>query len=322
MGARRFISGGVIALTISGALHAGAQENSIKSIVSNQLDPLAMSEIAPGVFFHQGAIALMTRRNEGAIANVGFIVGNDAVAVIDTGGSVWEGERLLAAIRLRSTKPIRYVINTHAHPDHVFGNAAFTNEGATFVGHKTLPRAMAARGPFYLEAFRKIMGDEVLAGVKIIPPTVIVENELRLDLGGRVLVAKAWRAAHTDNDLSVFDETSGTLFAGDLLFAEHVPVLDGSLRGWLAVMDDFPRIPATKIVPGHGPLLDHKSPALADQRRYLDRIASDVRGFIERGVPIGVAAERAGQSERDYWKLFEDYNARNATAAYAQLEWE
>jgi quinoprotein relay system zinc metallohydrolase 2 len=322
MGARKFISGGVTAIVIIGASQAAAQENSIKSIISNQLDPLAMSEIAPGIFFHQGEIALMTRRNEGDIANVAFIVGPDAVAVIDTGGSVREGERLLAAIRLRSAKPIRYVINTHAHPDHVFGNAAFASEGVTFVGHKTLPQAMAARGSFYLEAFRKIMGDDVLAGVKIIPPTLLVENELRLDLGGRVLVAKAWRAAHTDNDLSVFDETSGTLFAGDLLFAEHVPVLDGSLRGWLAVMDDFPRIPATKIVPGHGPLLDPKSPALPDQRRYLDRIASDVRGFIERGVPIGVAAERAGQSEKDYWKLFEDYNARNATAAYAQLEWE
>src|SRR6201995_4067254 len=182
MGARKFISGGVIALMISGALHAEAQENSIKLIVSNQLVPLAMNEIAPGVFFHQGAIALMTRRNEGAIANVGFIVGNDAVAVIDTGGSVREGRELLGAIRARTDKPIRYVINTHGHPDHVFGNAAFSGNGTVFVGHRNLPQALRTRGPFYLDNFRKIMGGDLIDEIRIIPPTLLVDDTLRLDL--------------------------------------------------------------------------------------------------------------------------------------------
>jgi quinoprotein relay system zinc metallohydrolase 2 len=285
-------------------------------------DEFAIREIASGVFAHAGAIALMSPGNEGDIANIGFVVGGAGVAVIDTGGSAAEGARLLAAIRRVTDKPILFVVNTHEHPDHIFGNAAFVTTGATFVGHRNLPRAIAARGAFYLKSFTAIIGDDLMKDVRLVPPTLLVDDTRDLDLGGRVLILRAWPPAHTDCDLTVYDEATRTLFAGDTLFLGHIPIIDGSLKGWLANFDALAAIPALRAVPGHGPLVAEWPLALEAERAYLQRLAGDLRALIARGDSVRQAASEAGQSERDKWRLFDDYSARNATTGFAELEWD
>lgn len=266
----------------------------------------------------------MVASSGGDIANVGFVVGNEAVAVIDTGGALIIGERLKKVIESVTNKPIRYVINTHEHPDHIFGNAAFVGRGVTFVGHKNLPREMAARGPAYLATWQRMMGPALTKGIKLVPPTLLVDvgRDVHLDLGGRVLDVRAWPPMHTDCDVTIFDEKTATLFTGDLVFLQHVPVIDGSVLGWLKAMPELAKIPAKLAVPGHGAIGVDWPQAMAAEKAYLDKLTQDLRGFIKRGADINAAAAKAGQSEAGKWQLFGLYNPRNATAGYAELEWQ
>ena len=283
--------------------------------------PLSIVEIAPGVFVHQGQIALMSEENKGDIANIGFIVGTESVAIVDTGGSMSEGRAFLLALREKTDKPIRWVINTHAHPDHIFGNGAFVGDGVDFAGHRRLASAVASRGPHYIAAFRKTMG-AALDGVRIVAPTLAVDDAITLDLGGRSIVLAAWPAAHSDCDLTVLDQKTGTLFAGDLVFVDHVPILDGSLRGFLEVVDRLDRIAATRVVPGHGPVSAPWPAALRAEKAYLMELAADLRAAIRDGATVAAASKSAALSERTHWRMFDEYNAGNATAGFAELEWE
>ena len=285
-------------------------------------DDFALQQIAPGVYAHQGAVAQADAINQGDIANLGFVIGARGVAVIDAGGSVAVGRRFLAAIRNVTDKPILYLINTHEHPDHVFGDAAFLGIGAVFVGHKNLPRALAARGPFYLKQFRPILGDAAINQVRLVAPTLLVSDTMSLDLGGRQLMLKAWPPAHTDCDLTIYDSQTRTLFAGDLVFSEHLPVVDGSIKGWMKILGALAAIPAVRVVPGHGPVGEPWPAALNDERRYFDTLTRDIKAALAQGFDMRRAADKAAASERPKWKLFDAYNARNAVDAYAEYEWD
>ena len=285
-------------------------------------DGTEVSEIAPGIFVHQGRYEPQSPENRGDMANASFVVGTDAVAVIDTLGSAVAGRELRSAIRAVTDKPISYVINTHMHPDHVFGNAAFKEDNPTFVGHYKLARGLGSRAERYLAINKTMLGEEAFEGIEIIVPTLAVEDSLNLDLGGRTLVLETQATAHTDNDLTVTDTATDTLFLGDLLFSVHVPTLDGSITGWLALVDELSQRKAARVVPGHGPHAMALPEALQPEQRYLAAITADVRQLIKDGKTLEEAIRTAGFSERDAWKLFDQYHVRNVTAAFAELEWE
>lgn len=280
------------------------------------------AEIAPGVYAHSGQIAEYGPENEGDVSNAGFIVGREAVAVIDTGGSARVGARLRAAVRTVTSLPIRYVINTHMHPDHVFGNAAFEADQPAFVAHHKMGRGLAARAERYIAVNKAAIGEAAFAGTKIVLPTLPVTETMTLDLGSREIVLEARKTAHTDNDLTVLDSETGTLFAGDLVFVEHAPSLDGSILGWLSLLEALEKTPAQRVVPGHGPASMPWPDAAKPIHHYLQLITDEIRVLIKEDRTLSEATATVGLSERGAWKLFEDYNARNVSAAFAELEWE
>lgn len=291
---------------------------------SPEPEPLPVAEVAPGVFVHAGVHEDANRENRGDIANIGFIVGRAGVAVVDTGNTRELGERLRAAVHARTDLPILYVVNTHVHPDHVFGNAAFAEDNPRFVGHAKLAAAMANRGPFYREGLVRFVGAELAQGAELVAPslTVTVGQPVELDLGGRVLRLAAHPTAHTDNDLTVMDLETATLWTGDLVFVERTPSLDGSLLGWVAVLGALAEVEAQRIVPGHGPASADWPQAMEAELRYFNALLRDIRKIIRANGTIEEAVATAGREERPNWVLFDEYNPRNVTAGFVELEWE
>jgi len=284
-----------------------------------EIPDFALENPAPGVYVHYGQQAEMTRANFGDVANLGFVVGARCVAVIDTGGTFAVGRALRLAIRRVAAVPICFVINTHVHPDHVFGNAAFADDHPEFIGHARLADALRGRGPNYLNALRRDLGDAAERSA-IVMPTRSVANTEEIDLGGRVLSLHAWPTAHTDTDLTVFDQESKTIWLGDLVFVGHVPVLDGNLRGFLAALSVLRAVRADLAIPGHGRALAWPE-AMAPEQQYLDGLLTDVRAAIKAGRTL-TETLTSSDDRRGDWLLFDQFHRRNVTAAYAELEWE
>lgn len=287
------------------------------------VDDYPLQKVADGIYFHQGAHEDASEENIGAIANVGFVIGEKCVAVIDSGGSYVEGQRLYKALRNITDLPVCYVINTHVHPDHILGNAAFTDAKPAFVGHEKLPAALASRKEHYARNFSESLGDAYTGTEFIAVDTLVSPDEpLTLDLGDRQLLLQAYSTAHTDHDLTVLDEKTQTLWTGDLLFRERIPAIDGSINGWIDTLQQLQSEDYQAIIPGHGPAAIGENADWDKLLTYLTTVREEIRTQINDLGTLEEATATVGLSERQNWELFEQYHRRNVTAAFVELEWE
>ncbi|BBA71184.1 MBL fold metallo-hydrolase [Geobacter sulfurreducens] len=225
-------------------------------------------------------------------ANAGIVIGRDGILVVDTLISAKEGERFLADIRRVSDKPITYVVNTHTHLDHAFGNCVFARLGAAIISQEADRALLEKAGATTLKNIGTYgLKPADMAGTEIAYPTLTFSERMTIDLGNEKVELIRTAPSHTAGSLVVYLPAKELLFSGDILFTDFHPYLaDGDIPGWTRTIDALLAMDVERIVPGHGPLSTKKD--LREMKEYLLLFDARARELAAGSVDAGaVAAE-------------------------------
>ncbi len=278
--------------------------------------PLA---VASGVYVLTGDIGDITPQNRGVVGNAEFVVGDSGVLVIDTGVSFRYGQEMLATIARITPLPVQLVVLTTPIQEFHFGAAAFQDRGVPIVAHRNAAELIAQRCETCLMRLRATLGEEEMAGSRVIVPDRLIDDSTSLTIAGRRIDLLYFGWASAPGDLAVFDRSSGVLFAGGLISIDRIPRLrDANLDGWIAALEQLDRIPARIIVPGHGPI------ATREQARgtmtYLRALKARVETLYRQGVGLSKVVAAADLPEFRSWSLYDTMHAENVQHCYLQLE--
>lgn len=260
------------------------------------------------------------------VPNVGIVVGEEGVLVIDTGMGPANAETVLAEVRKITQLPIRYLVSTHFHPEHYFGAQSFPEETIIVIS-TAQQRDLDMKGEAYRAWFVDMFADDVadlLAPVEIVPPDVTFETQAGFDLGGLpVELHYLGHAAHTGGDTIVYLPEQQVLFAGGLTPNRFFPIFpdaDSSVDGWLASLEELEQFDVAHIVPGHGEVGD--AGLVAGVKNYLLELKEGALELKADGVSLEDAQDAlAPEFERDYEDWEEPMWIRNAIGIiYAEAE--
>jgi glyoxylase-like metal-dependent hydrolase (beta-lactamase superfamily II) len=257
-------------------------------------------EVAAGVF-------VLRDNRVPLVPNIGFVVGDRATLVVDTGLGRRNGEYVLAqAKQLAGGRPL-YLTTTHFHPEHGFGAEVFAG-AATIVANRAQRDELARKGAGYVRMFRGL-GAAIaaeLADVTFVDPDVVYEGRAELDLGGHRVVLREWGPAHSAGDQTVLVD-GRVLFTGDLAetrmfpiapyFPPHDTDFDGA--GWIAALGGMAGMNPEVVVPGHGELADVT--LLQEIRGYLEHVQAEVTRLKKAGASAEEAAAKLDEDARARW---------------------
>ncbi|ODU07854.1 MAG: MBL fold metallo-hydrolase [Rubrivivax sp. SCN 71-131] len=285
--------------------------------------------VADGIWFVQGESAMGSAANQNFISNAAFIITPEGVVVIDALGSPPLAERLLELIRERTRAPLRWVIVTHCHADHIYGLQVMKAAGARIVAHAGCREYLAGdTARLRLQASREELFPWVDEATHLVTPDQWIGEpgaaaDLVLDVGGRRLRVGHAGPAHTPEDLVVFDEKSGVLFTGDIVFRGRVPFVgQADSRRWIEALERMLQWQPRILVPGHGPLSHHPSEDLALTRDYLQFLRQAMGQAARDLEPFDEAYARTDWSRFAALPLFAAANRMNAYNTYLLMEHE
>lgn len=262
--------------------------------------PFVLKQVGPGVY----AAIDGPERQSGS--NAGFVIGDDAVLVVDSFYNPDSARALVAEIRRLTPKPIRYVVNTHYHVDHTAGDAVLREAGAVIIAHRN-ERAWVRTQNGHIFGDRLTPGlEQKIAALSL--PDVTTRSRMSVWLGGRRVVIEP-ALGHTGGDLMVSIPDAHVLFCGDILWNHVSPnMIDGTVSDWTATLDSMQAAgdaAQTTFVPGHGDVADVKDvAALAGYFRDLAALVRKERAEGLSGDALVKAAMPAFSSEYAGWPAF------------------
>lgn len=290
---------------------------------------MQLQAVGEGVYFVQGEAALGSPANRNFISNAGVIVGDDSVLLIDALGSPALAQQWMALIRTVTPLPVRHVVVTHCHADHLYGLQVFKAAGATVIGHSGCREYLNSEtARTRLAASREQIAPWIDAQTRLVAPDVWLgeggkADDLVLSVGRRRVTVRPIGPAHTPEDLIVHDPRSGVVFSGDIVFRGRVPFVGtADSRRWIAALDAVLALEPRVVVPGHGPASRDAGADLAFTRDYLAYLRKTMGEAAAQLEPFDEAYARIDWSRFAGMPMFEATHRANAYNTYLRMEHE